>query len=353
MAPRRDRHAGKPGTKSGRAKPRSAGSCEPGDRPGAGTSDVTVGELVSRVLAAGRARLVDHAARIPAGDDEDVHQARVATRQLRSLLLSFGGVLERSWVRGMRAELAWLGDALGARRDADVLTERLRDALVELEASIESEAQPGIDGGSTANVDPGSGAGAAVEAGGALGAGGAILLGRLAALRQEAIRALYQALEDPRYQAVLSQLASPRLSPSASRAARDVAPTWVRTAWRELAGAVSAFEDDPNDAALHQIRVVAKRLRYLCEAVAPVLGAPAADLGRAASRLQEVLGGLQDAVVAERWLDQAGAALAGPAAVTAGQLIERERQVQAARRREWRRRWKRVHAKRPAQWKGT
>lgn len=299
------------------ASHRSATATEP---------DATVADLLSEVLAAGRRRLVEHAVRIPAGgDDEDVHQARVATRQLRSLLKSVREVLDRSWVRGMRTELAWLGETLGAVRDADVLTMRLEAALRELGALGE--------GART---------------------GGNVLVRRLAEQRQPAAEALRETLETPRYHALVAQLAIARERPPlvtpGTLAVRDLAPTWVRAAWHQQAAAVSVFENAQSDHALHQVRISAKRLRYLCEAVSPVVGEPASRLGQAASRLQDVLGEFQDAVVAEQWLRQALPDCEDTAGDVVGQLIARERRIQHSRRDEWLARWSRLREQHQRYW---
>src|SRR5258708_2331790 len=69
---------------------------------------------------------------------DSVHQMRIATRRLRSMLRSFGQVLRRDQIEGGRGpgqglggELKWLGDVLGAARDAEVLDAHLRGALKE------------------------------------------------------------------------------------------------------------------------------------------------------------------------------------------------------------------------------
>ena len=50
------------------------------------------------------------------------------------------------------------------------------------------------------------------------------------------------------------------------------------------------------------VRILAKRWRYAAEACAPTLGKRTRKLADAAKNLQDVLGELNDAVVAERWL---------------------------------------------------
>src|SRR5436190_23325302 len=85
------------------------------------------GDAVRAAMAAGVARLLRHDPGVRIGDDpEDVHQARVATRRLRSDLRTFSPLLDGEWLEALRDELRWLGAALGAVRDADVLADRLR-----------------------------------------------------------------------------------------------------------------------------------------------------------------------------------------------------------------------------------
>src|SRR3981189_1580876 len=68
-------------------------------------------------------------------DPEAVHQARVATRKLRSHLRTFGPLLEPEWTEPLRTELGWLAMALGAVRDREVLLDRLRERAKSLPAS--------------------------------------------------------------------------------------------------------------------------------------------------------------------------------------------------------------------------
>ena len=66
-------------------------------------------------------------------DPEGVHQARVATRRLRSHLRTFRKLLEPEWAEPLRDELGWLGDELGGVRDADVLLDRLKSRIAALD----------------------------------------------------------------------------------------------------------------------------------------------------------------------------------------------------------------------------
>jgi CHAD domain-containing protein len=103
---------------------------------------------------------------------------------------------------------------------------------------------------------------------------------------------------------------------------------------------VKALRDGGSEDELHQIRIRAKRVRYAAEAAAPVLGKRARAVGRAAARLQEVLGEHQDAVVAERWLRAwAQGSRSAPAAFAAGELAGLERVAAADGRARWPEAW--------------
>src|SRR5205823_4414801 len=86
----------------------------------------SIGEVVQAAIAHGYLRLVGHDLGVRLDEDpEDVHQARVATRRLRSDLRTFRAYLPDDWAQEIRAELGWVAEALGRARDADVLFERL------------------------------------------------------------------------------------------------------------------------------------------------------------------------------------------------------------------------------------
>ena len=91
------------------------------------TPAATVSQVVGRALAMSVVHLLRHdvVMRLDA-DPEGVHQARVASRRLRSDLRTFRATLDPEWVEPLREELRWLGTILGEARDADVLLARLQ-----------------------------------------------------------------------------------------------------------------------------------------------------------------------------------------------------------------------------------
>ena len=97
-------------------------------------SPATVDAVIRHAISESVARLIENDPVVRIGEDpEGVHQARVATRRLRSHLRTFRTLLEPEWAEQLRDELGWLGSELGAVRDADVLLERLQRRIAALE----------------------------------------------------------------------------------------------------------------------------------------------------------------------------------------------------------------------------
>jgi CHAD domain-containing protein len=138
--------------------------------------------------------------------------------------------------------------------------------------------------------------------------------------------------------------------PLADRPAREILPQLVRPPWKHLQQAVNALGDDPPDHALHVVRIRAKRVRYAAEAAAAVIGKPARKLAAAIAELQGVLGEMQDAVVAERWLRQQATSMSPAQALTAGELIAAQQHERAASRAAWPDFWRAASAKRLRSW---
>ena len=75
------------------------------------------------------------------GDIEGVHDMRVATRRLRAAMEIFAPCFPKKRHRKALRDVKGLADILGARRDSDVMIERLRA----IEADLSQEDRPGID----------------------------------------------------------------------------------------------------------------------------------------------------------------------------------------------------------------
>jgi CHAD domain-containing protein len=256
---------------------------------------VAVPDLVRHAIARSVAQILRHDPGVRLGEDpEDVHQLRVGTRRLRSDLRPFVRLLDAERVAAIRLELGWLAAVVGAVRDTDVLAARLRTS-----------------GGALPDADS-----AAVTA----------LLSRLARQADTARSAALEAMRCPRYIRLLDALVALAGQPPlavdttlTTHARARIAARMAGRPWRRLAGAVAVLPADPSDVALHQIRILAKRCRYAAEAVAPLVGPPAARFAATVADVQTVHGDHHDTVVAEAWLREAastepitGVAAGGP-----------------------------------------
>jgi CHAD domain-containing protein len=256
------------------------------------------------------------------GDDvEDVHQARVATRRMRSDLRTFRTVLDPEWDESLRAELKWLGGLLGTVRDADVLLGRLEERVHELPPDDQPAGERVLDG--------------------------------LRAERELARDELLAGMRSDRYVELIERLfAAARAVPASDDTANfelDVAELAVKP-WKKLRKAVRALDDDPPDAELHAVRIRAKQARYGAEAVAPAVGRDAKHFASAVADLQDVLGEHQDAVVAGAWLREHVPAGDGEAGFVAGRLATLEEAAADESREEWPAAWNRARRRKLRRW---
>jgi CHAD domain-containing protein len=254
---------------------------------------------------------------VRATDDADaVHDTRVAVRRLRAVLRTARPMLERAWSDSLRHELDLFGQLLGAVRDLDVLIEHLTDEAKEL------------------------------------GAGNADTEALLAPLRSERDRArgrLRVALDDQRYFLLLDRLEAAAGSLPATRADLTV----EQLAGREFKKlrALEKHTLRTDDRQLHKLRIQSKRARYAAELAQSSRGAPAARFVKESTKLQDVLGAHQDAVVAlDRLRRLAKAAGSTGAAFTAGRVAEREARRKLQARHDLSPAWKRLRRRGKAAW---
>jgi CHAD domain-containing protein len=284
--------------------------------------DASGGVLVRNAIASSVIRLLRHDAGIRlGGDSEDVHQARVATRRLRSDLRTFEPLVAAEWATRLRAELGWLADLLGVARDADVMLMRLR-APLETRPDDMRRAAP--------------------------------LFRQLQESRDAAGVKLLEAMAGDRYVELLENLVQasqqPGLTEEAEQPALTTLPAQVAGAWSRLKSAVDEMPDPPGDDELHRVRILAKRSRYAAEAIAPVVGKRAATFAAATADLQTVLGDQHDAVVMLAWLRARTAGLSPRTAFVAGMLAEHERALADELRDDWRAAWKKLARGKHREW---
>jgi CHAD domain-containing protein len=263
-------------------------------RPPAPGADDPPSEHVRHML---REQLGEIFARDPAvrlGDDaEELHQLRVATRRLRSILRAAGPLVEKDWADGLRAELGWLGGILGPARDLDVLLERLRADATVLDPVDRRALQP--------------------------------FFRSLSGRRLRARRRVMAALRSERYAELVERLidaaAAPRLVES-EVTLKEIAAGQFHKLRRDVA----RLDPDPADAELHAVRIRGKRARYAAELAAGTVGKPAVRFIDAAKTFQDVVGEHQDAHVAEEVLREfVEREKRSTTIFAAGRLAERQR----------------------------
>lgn len=283
----------------------------------------TVLEVIRADLSRRSAALKEHDRGVRAGKASSVHRMRIAARRLRAVLTSCGPLLEASSTAHLREDLRWIGQALAGARDAQVLHERLARTL-------DAEPPELVLGSVRVRLDED--------------------LGR----RQVAgLQGARDALDSERYFRLLDALDEvadrpPVTADPAAARASQVLPRLLARDGKRLRRAVAAAEGavpgTARDAALHEARKKAKRLRYAAQFAEPVLGGRAHTLASRAKSAQQALGSHQDCVVARQVLRELGvrAHLDGENAFTFGRLHALEQwQAERAEEEFWRT-WRRL-----------
>lgn len=241
----------------------------------------------------------DRAVRADAFDS--VHQMRVITRKIRSLLQASEDAFGLDDDASILSELRELAAVLGVARDAEVLAERFDKALAALPPDlVRGPVRERLVGGAQR----------------------AYRLGRRQSLT---------AMRSPRYFRMLDALDSlAHEPPPSSEPAHKHAP--IEVAYRRLrkaAAAASTAVGEDCDHALHQLRKKAKRLRYIAAAI------DRPEVAEPAKTIQTLLGDHQDSVVSRGHLSEAAATAhsAGEDTFTYGLLYQQEAEL-ARRSRE-------------------
>lgn len=217
-------------------------------------------------------------------DPEFVHDIRVATRRARFVLRLAGSSAMSGALAVMRDELRWLAELLGQVRDLDVLKQNM---------------QRHMETGWPAELEP------------------AGVLNLLETDRRRKIKTLIRALRSMRCRNLLASLDNmpevPAVLPPPSlpdlRSLRQLAPQLIEPALQKVIAWKRKKKRESEDDALHRLRIQLKRLRYtmeFCRECEPDLLVPA--IGEL-SRLQDLLGRVQDTRAARRhcleWARQA------------------------------------------------
>ena len=286
-----------------------------------------------------RDRLVEWDPKVRNDEWDSVHQMRVATRELRSLLETFEGILAGDQLTHLESELKELAALLGTARDAEVVEERFAGLL-------DSDTTGMIDGPATEHIR-----------------------GDMRREYERAHRRIVRTLDSQRYFTLLDDidalLANPPLAsdtpaeatdtqsdgpeagaPDAatetgaseavpeSRSSEEILYEHLERGYKKLKKRAKLAEEHYPDTSLplhqreeyvHDVRKAAKKLRYSANA-AKDSGLKAGKLSKACKELQEILGDYQDAVTSRDRIEKLaeGARQRGEDTFPYGMLYQRE-----------------------------
>ncbi len=280
-----------------------AGSADDGDESKLRAREAA--DPIHRAVAEQVDQLVEWDRAVRADVYDSVHQMRVTTRKIRSLLQSSEGAFGISGDAWILDELRQLASVLGVARDAEVLAERYERALDDLPGRPRPRADP------------------------------------------EAVGRRRQAALQVRAAAVVDRHALGAILPPARRARRAGGRRAAVDSGGRRAGRASPSTrptsacakprrtppdaaDEDRDEALHRIRKGAKRLRYTAAATG------ADKVSDRAKNIQSLLGDHQDSVVSRTHLSQQAEAAhaAGEDTFTYGLLYAQEDELAQSSRRQ-------------------
>jgi CHAD domain-containing protein len=266
-----------------------------------------LGEQVRLLLAQIPVVVVD-------GSVDGVHDARVATRRLRSHLKTLSNLLDPAPRDALWDELKWLGRQLGAVRDLDVFLARLErtgDAL-----------EPGDRAGLDALTE------------------------HYRAERASALDELREAVCSERAaaiaQAAVAFVGELPLTEDPLEPAAPVLERRAQRAFRKVARRARDLDVDSPMPDLHRLRIKAKQARYAAEAT-ELVGGP----GKVVSKLrdlQDTLGELHDTGTAEERLRHALGDVSPGQAFAAGLVVAKARAEAMTLRQAWPHQWRRARA---------
>ena len=284
----------------------------------------TLASAIRAIIAAQLGRLRAAQPAVRRGDDpEAVHEMRVGVRRLRTALRLGKKALPARQLEALARELGWLGDVLGQVRDLDV---QLATADWH-RGRLTPAARGPIDGYRRA----------------------------LRRRRLAALAALREAFDSSRYTKLLLALeraASTPARPPAGAAAEPIPRAGrraIKRAIRRLRTLGDAIEELPQADDLHALRIRAKRLRYVLEALKPITGRDGRRLTKQLIRLQDVLGRFNDAMVAaatvRKYRDQLPTPLAATTRAALSSVADAELRRAGAAQAQFHRAWKRFTEK--------
>jgi CHAD domain-containing protein len=228
--------------------------------------DPTAGDVLRSYLAEQSNAFLAQLPRLRQDKPEAAHKLRVACRRIRSVLRTFGPLLDQPWAEALGEQIAALTDVIAP--------ERLLGALERYGTD-----DPGVLRAHT-------------------------LLDRMLSKDYAAAHdATLAMLAGPTFHALADRVA---LAPQTlagcggrlAECAEQVLPPLVRAEFELVVRRSASIDQQSPDEPWHRLRIAVKRARYAAEVCVPVIGIPAEAFAAQLGRVAEELGSQQDAAVA-------------------------------------------------------
>jgi triphosphatase len=247
------------------------------------------GEALAGIQLVLRSRLDEmcefRAAALDWSDVEGVHDMRVASRRLRSAMADFEPYVRRRTTP--RKRVKEIAQALGAVRDEDVAIAALEELKTQAEARSD-----GIELITRERRERQTRARTALEK--------IITESAVAKFQGEFLEWLDRAGRMPAARSVR------KTTPFAAKTFRQVGVEVITHRAHQLRDAGGGLYHPLKTKPLHRMRIMAKRLRYAIELLAPCWSEELAQFAKEAARMQAALGGLHDCDV---WIADIGSRL--------------------------------------------
>jgi CHAD domain-containing protein/uncharacterized protein YjbK len=275
-----------------------------------------------KILAFQLSRLQENIPGVTADiDSEFVHQARVATRRMRSMIRLFKDAIPTGSAVYFAEELLWLASLFGAVRDIDVFILNLQKFLAEIEWAPQK-----VNG---------------------------IILRQVQEERQLLLAELNTGLSSARWRILSLRLSNfanrkPALNPSAPlalRAVDKIAPLLISTHFEEVIKRGNTLLIKPKPKNYHKLRIESKKLRYVSEFFDSAFGDGLTPFIAEVIKIQDCLGELQDTVFTKRFIESLlkkwkGSVLDPLLVFTLGEIYQLQQKISGARQAEFREIWK-------------
>jgi triphosphatase len=262
-------------------------------------------------------------------DTEFVHQARVATRRMRSALRLFRDAVPESTGACLAGELGWLGGMFGAVRDLDVFLLNLSRFKEQIERYSAKKKE--------------------------------VFDNWIERHRDAPFKALNEALKSTRYGNFERRLSRfleapiplrPR-APLAVKTIHQTAPVIIKEKFTAVIEQGQRVIENPKPKQFHRLRIQMKRLRYACEFMAPAYDGALDPFIERTVEIQDCLGEIQDAVFTKGFIDTLfddwKGRLIGPDLVfILGEIYQLQGEIARERREKFGRIWERFAAEETA-----